>query len=131
MVSLLVVCASFELSGCARKSAPVRLVAMRCMVEGPERVGRNTITCKLTAEDKIARTDEALPVEGARVTLEGNMTHPGMSPAFGEAKETLPGSYTGTLDLNMRGDWVVTVHVSMQDGARLEQEIKVQNLQAS
>lgn len=59
------------------------------------------------------------------------MSHPGMGPAFGEAKETSPGTYTGTLDLNMSGDWVVTVHVLMLDGATLDQEIKVQNLQAS
>jgi len=54
-----------------------------------------------------------------------------MSPAFGEAKETLPGTYDGTLDLNMRGDWVVTAHVVLPDGETLNQEIKIQNLQAS
>jgi len=104
---------------------------MRCVVERPEKVGRNTITCKLTRADKIARTDEALPLEGARVFIEGNMSHAGMSPVFGDARETLPGIYSGTIDLNMSGDWVVIVHAVTRDGATLDQEIKVQNLQAS
>jgi hypothetical protein len=70
------------------------------------------------------------PLAGARISLEGNMTHAGMSPTFGEAKETSPGTYTGTIDLNMRGDWVVTVHVVMADNLKLDQEINVRNLEA-
>jgi hypothetical protein len=126
---VLVVCAllafsSYILSGCSRESETFRLVALRCVVERPERVGQNTVTCKLSGEAQ-------KPVSGARISLEGNMSHAGMSPTFGEAKEKSPGTYTGAIDLNMRGDWVVTVHVVMADNAKLDQEINVHKLEAN
>jgi hypothetical protein len=114
---------SFFPSGCSRERTTSRQIAMRCEVERPERVGPNTITCKLSGEAQ-------KPLTGARISLEGNMTHPGMSPTFGEAKETSPGTYTGIVDLNMRGDWVVTVHVVMAGSSKLDQEINVRNLEA-
>ncbi len=58
------------------------------------------------------------------------MSHAGMSPTFGEAKEISPGSYSGTLDLNMLGDWVVIAHIVLPDGETLNQQMKIQNLQA-
>ena len=99
-------------------------MALTCTFEAHPRIGPTTITCKLTG---LAQA----PISGARVSLEADMSHAGMSPAFAEAKETLPGTYNGTLDLNMRGDWVVTAHVVLPDGETLNQEIKIQNLQAS
>jgi hypothetical protein len=71
------------------------------------------------------------PLSGAQISLEGNMSHAGMSPTFGEAKETSPGTYTGIIDLNMRGDWVVGVHAVLAGDAKLDQEIDVRNLGAS
>jgi len=110
-------------SGCSRESETSRQIALRCAIESPEKVGRNTITCKLS--------DEAQkPLAGARLSLEGNMTHAGMSPTFGEAKEISSGTYSGIIDLNMRGDWVVTVHVVMADSSKLDKEINVRNLEA-
>jgi len=70
------------------------------------------------------------PLTEARISLEGNMTHAGMSPTFGEAKEISSGTYSGIIDLNMRGDWLVTVHVVMADSSKLNQEINVRNLEA-
>jgi hypothetical protein len=115
---------SSVLSSCSKESAASHLVALRCEVKSPERIGLNTVTCKLSGEAQ-------KPVSGARISLEADMTHAGMSPTFGEAKETSPGTYFGVIDLNMRGDWVVMVHVVMADSARLDQEIHVRNLGAN
>jgi hypothetical protein len=30
----------------------------------------------------------------------------------------------------MRGDWVVTAHIELPDGKKLDQEMKIENLQA-
>ena len=48
---------------------------------------------------RIRMTDAASskPLSGARVRLEGNMTHAGMTPVFAEAKEAEPGRYRATL----------------------------------
>ena len=124
MVCLVGVSANFWSGGCSRKSHQTGEVALTCTFEAHPRIGPTAITCKLTGAAQA-------PITGARVSLEADMSHAGMSPAFGEAKETSPGTYDGTLDLNMRGDWVVTAHVVLPDGETLNQEIKIQNLQAS
>ncbi|HEY6329409.1 MAG TPA: hypothetical protein VI756_08725, partial [Blastocatellia bacterium] len=49
----------------------------------PARVGSERIT--LTLKDPSGRA-----VPGAHVSLEGDMTHPGMGPVFADAKETEP-----------------------------------------
>jgi YtkA-like len=70
------------------------------------------------------------PLGGARVRLEGNMTHAGMTPVFAEAKEAEPGSYRATLQFTMGGDWVVTVHAALPDGRRLERQFDVKGVRA-
>ena len=70
------------------------------------------------------------PVSGARVTLEGNMTHPGMTPVFAEAKESEPGRYRATLEFTMAGDWVVLVHAALPDGRKIERQFDVKGVRA-
>jgi hypothetical protein len=91
---------------------------------GPPRVGSNTVDLKLTdfASSK--------PLSGARVRLEGNMTHPGMTPVFADAKEVEPGRYRATLELTMGGDWVVLIHVVRPDGRRVERQVDVKGVRA-
>jgi hypothetical protein len=70
------------------------------------------------------------PVSGARVTLEGNMTHAGMTPVFAEAKEVEPGRYRATLEFTMAGDWVVLVHAALPDGRKIERQFDVKGVRA-
>jgi hypothetical protein len=84
----------------------------------PVRVGPVTVTLKL-----IDSTSK--PISGAHITMEGNMSHPGMAPVFAEAKELDGGRYQGALQLNMPGDWVVLAHVILADGQKLERQINV------
>lgn len=70
------------------------------------------------------------PVSGARIQLEGNMTHAGMTPVFAEAKEIEPGRYRATLEFTMVGDWVVLVHAALADGRKFERQFDVKGVRA-
>lgn len=72
---------------------------------------------------------DARPLTGARVTLEADMTHPGMAPVFGGATEFSPGRYRGGIELTMPGDWVVLVHIRLANGQTAEREIKLKGVQ--
>jgi len=90
----------------------------------PPRVGTATIT--LSVADDAGR-----PVSGASVRLEGDMSHAGMKPVFGEAKESEPGRYRVALEFTMAGDWVVLVHLTLPDGSRVEQQFDVKGVRQS
>ena len=91
----------------------------------PPAVGRPA-TVSLKVVDFLA----SKPVSGARVTLEGNMTHAGMTPVFAEAKEAEPGRYRATLEFTMAGDWVVLVHAALPDGRKFERQFDVKGVRA-
>jgi hypothetical protein len=119
----LALCASFLAPGCARRPAPLASVVVEHEVAPrPPRVGAATIT--LSVADEAGR-----PVSGARVGLEGDMSHAGMSPVFGEARESEPGRYRAALEFTMAGDWVVLVHLTLPDGSQVERQFDVKGVQ--
>jgi hypothetical protein len=81
------------------------------------------VTIMLTLADASGK-----PVTPARVTLEGNMSHAGMVPAFAEATEVEPGRYRATMQLSMAGDWVVLVHLILPDGRALERQFEIKGV---
>jgi hypothetical protein len=87
-------------------------------------VGFNTFTVTLTSA-----SGERLG--GAHVSLEGDMSHAGMAPVFAETSELAPGRYQGTLDLNMRGDWIVLFHIKLASGETFDRQIELRNIQAT
>jgi hypothetical protein len=84
----------------------------------PARIGLATVTLHLS--DAAGR-----PVRQARIALEGDMSHPGMRPEFGEARETGPGRYQGQLTFTMAGDWIVLIQVTLPGGQKLERQMEV------
>jgi hypothetical protein len=60
-----------------------------------------------------------VPVEGALVVVEGNMSHAGMTPVLDTAKAEGPGTY-GVADFTftMPGDWFLTVEATLPDGSQ-------------
>src|SRR5277367_6305959 len=105
VMAALVLVANSQLSGCAKSRGAADGVTFACESDPrPPRVGPNTFTVTLTGGN-----NERLA--GARVSLEGDMSHAGMSPVFGDAKEIAPGRYQGTLNFNMIGDWMVLFHI--------------------
>jgi len=89
----------------------------------PPRVGQVTITLKGTDVTK-------KPVTGARVTLEANMSHPGMAPVFADAKETEPGSYTSIMTLSMAGDWYIVAHVTLPDSRKVDHQFEIKGVRS-
>jgi len=69
------------------------------------------------------------PVAGAQVAVEADMSHAGMSPVFGDAREIEPGRYQAHLRFEMAGDWVILLHVTLPGGQKLERQIDVQGVQ--
>jgi len=90
----------------------------------PVRVGQATIAIQLADAS-------AKPVTHAKISVEGDMSHPGMSPIFATATETSPGMYTAQLDFNMGGDWVVLSHIALADGRKLERRIDVSGVESN
>lgn len=77
----------------------------------PPRVGPVQVSLTLTEGGE--------PVGNAEVRLEGNMSHPGMAPVFGDAREVAPGRYQAPLDLTMAGDWFLLAQITLRDGRAL------------
>ena len=118
-----IVCASTLLiTGCSRpaKSPPVVEIE-NAISPQPARVGPATVTLKLAnGAGKI--------ITGAHIAIEADMSHPGMSPFFAEAKETEPGRYEGHIWFQMAGDWVILLHVTLPDRTKLERQIDVRGV---
>lgn len=87
----------------------------------PPRVGQVTIT--LRATDASGK-----PITGARMRLEGNMSHAGMVPVFAGTTETEPGRYRAIMELSMAGDWIVLVHVTLPDSRKLDRQFEIKGV---
>ncbi len=123
--ALLLLLGNLPSSGCAKTSRVPDDIVFSCASDpAAPRLGTNIFTVTLTERS-------GAQITGAHVALEGDMTHPGMSPVFGEAKEVAPGRYQGTLDLSMRGDWTILFHVTLAGGRSFERQLQIRSLQAN
>jgi hypothetical protein len=68
------------------------------------------------------------PLTGARITVEADMSHAGMSPVLAQADEVQPGRYESRLSLPMAGDWVILWHGALASGEKLEREFEVRDV---
>ena len=111
------------ITGCSRRfeSSPSIRIEQQITPQ-PVRIGPATVTLRLV-------DFAGNPVSGARITLEGDMTHPGMSPVFSEAEEISPGHYQAHLEFSMAGDWVLLLHVKLPGGQELGRQIDVRGVQ--
>ena len=120
----LILCACFVFTQACRKQLGKTgdLTFAHEISPQPPRVGKVTITLNVTETSGV-------PVAGAHLALEGNMSHAGMSPVFAEAKELQPGRYQSVMELSMAGDWNITVHVSLSDGRKSDHEIEIKGVE--
>jgi hypothetical protein len=118
--SLVALCISLALlHGCRHQAASFEDIRIAYEVSPqPPRVGPTTIILSLAEPS-------GRPITGARITLEGNMTHAGMAPVFAGAMEVEPGRYRATLQLSMAGDWVVVAHVNLATGRKLDHQFEI------
>ena len=112
------------LAGCSRGGADLLDVGVDLAIEPqPPQLGPATITVILTDAN-------GLPISGAEVTLEGNMSHAGMAPVFADATEVSQGSYQAELEFTMGGDWFIIVSAALPDGRSMERTIDVPGVDA-
>jgi YtkA-like len=120
-VGFLCIVALFPI-GCSRQVQPPPAIMIEHeILPEPARVGPAIVSLKLT--DATAKL-----VTGAHIALEADMTHAGMSPAFGEAREIEPGHYQSPLTFQMAGDWVILLHMTLSDGQKLESQFDVRGV---
>lgn len=111
-----------SLAGCQRASqqtsadqAPEITAALTFDTE-PLTVGPATVT--LTLKDA-----NGAPVEGAKVSLKGDMSHAGMQPVLTDATESAGGNYQAPWVWTMSGDWIVTITAALPDGRTLVRRV--------
>jgi hypothetical protein len=91
---------------------------IRCTVS-PKHPHVGVATVRVDLFDSKARS-----VPG-RVSLEADMSHPGMSPVFATVSDEGNGVYEAKLDFNMAGDWTLLVHASLADGATIDKQMRL------
>ena len=107
------------LSGCRSSSLKTFHALVRCEVKPqPPRVGKAVVVVTLAEPG-------GAPIEGASVSVEGNMSHPGMQPVYIKTKEISPGRYEAPMNFTMGGDWFLTVTASQTDGSTVEKQFPV------
>jgi hypothetical protein len=92
----------------------------------PQPVNTGPANISITLADEAAH-----PIAHATIQIEGDMSHPGMSPVFSQATETEPGKYQAQINFTMGGDWAVLLHIRLPDGRKVERQINVPNVQTA
>lgn len=110
------------MAGCLRRSESPDLVKVEHEISPePARVGVATITFKLAGKaDK--------PITGAKIAVEADMSHAGMSPVFADAVEKQPGRYQASVKFEMAGDWILLLHITLANGKKLERQIDIRGV---
>jgi hypothetical protein len=112
-------------TGCSRPSDSASAIAIEHELSPePPRIGPVVVTLRLA--DSAAKA-----ITGAHITVEADMSHAGMSPVFGEAKEIEPGRYRANLTFEMAGDWVILLHAALPGGEKLERQIDVKGVRSN
>ena len=120
---IVALCACFVIAqACRQQSKSPDLTFAHEISPQPPRVGKVTITLNI-------KDTSGAPVSGARLNLEGNMSHAGMVPVFSDARETGPGRYQSSMELSMAGDWNITVNVTLSDGRKLDHEFEIKGVE--
>lgn len=104
-----------------RSQSSAEVIITHEVAPQPARVGQVAIRLRVT--DALRQ-----PISGARITLEGNMSHAGMSPVFADTLEDAPGEYRANMNLSMAGDWIVLVHLTLRDGTKLERQFEIKGV---
>jgi hypothetical protein len=124
-----------------RALAPVMLAVFIVALSTPTSCGRASTTSgnvdiglQLLTEKAVGlatveitvRTPEGKPIDGAQLSLRGDMNHAGMVPVLVQPKPAGSGRYLAEdFRFTMGGDWILTVQATLPDGERVEQSFNV------
>lgn len=114
------------LSACQRQSqSSSTSLTMTLRTEpAPPVVGKGQIEVMVSAPGTGPMTD-------ARVEVEATMAHAGMKSSFATLQHRADGTYEGSLDWTMGGDWIVIVRVTPPSGTVVEQRFPVAGVRSS
>lgn len=93
-------------------AAPVKVTL--AVEPNPPSVGPSRLAVSLTRN--------GLPVDGARVEIQGNMNHEGMQPLFAVARPAADGRYKAPFVWTMEGNWQMTVTATLPGGQIAKQQ---------
>jgi hypothetical protein len=100
------------LAACRQSAQPTPTTAVEidlAVEPTPIAAGDATLVVTLRAAD-------GTPIEGALVSVRGDMNHAGMSPVLGETSAGENGVYRVPFEFTMTGDWIVTVTAALPGG---------------
>ena len=117
-VALVVVC-SIGLAECGRTD-PAEAIRVSWTLDPSPPVAGTPIVARLTLRDAAQK-----PITGARLRLEGLMSHPGMAPVSAAITERGNGDYDAPLQFTMAGDWILLVTGELPDGTPLKKQIEI------
>jgi hypothetical protein len=75
------------------------------------------------------RDSAKMPVLGAKLRVEGQMSHPGMAPVISDLTERGGGVYDAHLKLTMAGDWTLVLTGELANGARITKQLDLPGVQ--
>jgi YtkA-like len=114
---LVALCAGAFTGACHRPAAGRGVNIEWTLTPTPAAVGKAHLTLRVI--------DDGRPVRGARLRVEGHMSHPGMAPSIASAVEGADGLYVADLQFTMPGDWILLVSGTLPNGAAVERRIDV------
>jgi hypothetical protein len=120
-VAALIACSIFA-PGCARSSVAADDMTVEWRL-APDPISGLPSRGELLLFDRSHR-----PVHGARLLVEGHMSHAGMAPIAAPATEREDGAYEVRLQFTMDGDWTVRVTGVLADGRRISRALAVANV---
>jgi hypothetical protein len=107
------------LAGCDRTDPADAIRVSWTLDPSPPVVG-TLIVVRLTLSDSAQQ-----PVTGARLRLEGLMSHPGMAPVNATVVERGNGDYEAPLQFTMAGDWILVVAGELPGGIQIKKQIEI------
>jgi hypothetical protein len=119
-----VACAATWLAACSRPIEAPDLAPIELEISPePARVGPATITLELGGVAGKPRT-------GARVAMEADVSHPGMSPLFA-GTEAESGRCRARLAFQMARVWVILLQATLPGGKKRERQIDVRGVRSN
>jgi YtkA-like protein len=115
---LILTCALCAVWAVACRSDPSTQITAEWTIEPSPPLAGSDVTARVTLRDN-ANT----PVGGAKLHLEAQMSHPGMSPVLSDMVERGDGVYDARLRLTMEGDWTLVVAGELRDGTRITKQL--------